>query len=246
MRKRQYIFRHWVSTLLLKVPRELPPVRPTTLTLYADSGVSRLCQQPSMEVPLNNQIVMPGVPPFEGAEADTRMPGRAVLVEFWIYNAGMSLLRNLNAFAAEQVGVHGPGARPEHCESSAQNPEHDMHPRIVGMREREEDLSQRQHYTRDRCPETGQQQRRCARGDQLQDHVPRKRRRQQTCNPILNCGNRCRRSQEQESGSWPTLRKCREKPLHNRSRSQAIDIRKTSKPPKADSVNPSFEVSRDR
>jgi hypothetical protein len=107
-----------------------------------------LCQQPSMEVPLATLIVMAGIPPFEGHEADTRMPGTAVLAQFWITKREMGLPKgNLNALPPEQAGIHGPGTRSEHCQSSAQGAKHDVYPWIVGMREREEYLSDRQQHS---------------------------------------------------------------------------------------------------
>jgi hypothetical protein len=186
---------------------------------------------------------MPGDTSFEVHEANTQVLGTASVLQvqgdrrsladpwrigFTRWN-GLSPW-NLNALPPEEAGIHGPRPRSEHRQCGAQSPEQDVYPRIVGMREREEYLSQRKQHTRDRCPETDQQQRSGARRHQLQKQVCQNRRRQESCNPILNGWNRCCRSQEYEPGSWPTLRKCREKPLHNRSRSQAIDIRKTSKP----------------
>lgn len=40
------------------------------LSLYVDSGVSCPCQQPSIELPLGNWIVMAVDPPFEGHETN--------------------------------------------------------------------------------------------------------------------------------------------------------------------------------
>ncbi len=85
------------------------------------------------------------------------------------------------------------------------------------MRERETHLRDRHQHTRDRRPETNQQQRRGAGRGQLQDER-RQRSRQESCDPKLNGWNSYHCSQEYESGSWPTVRKCREKPLHKRSR----------------------------
>jgi hypothetical protein len=128
-------------------------------------------------------------------------------------------LRNLNAFPSEETRIHGPRTGSKHRQRGAERPEHDMHPRIARVRERERQLRNRHQYTSDWSPETNQQQRRAAGRDQLQDDERRRRRRQESRDPMLNEWNSYHCSQEDESGSWPTVRKCREKPLHKRSRS---------------------------
>jgi len=65
-----------------------------------------------------------------------------------------------------------------------------MDRRVLRVREREKYLSQRERHTCNRSPETDQQQRCGARCHQLQDQVRQKRRRQESCNPILNGWNR--------------------------------------------------------
>src|SRR5471030_1073585 len=115
-----------------------------------------------------------------------------------------------------------------------------MNPRIVGMRERETHLGYGHQHTRNRCPESNQQQRRGAGRGQLQDDERRQRRRQDCFHPMLNEWNRRYRSQEYESGYWPTLRKCREKPLHKRSRTEPSWIQAPSKTLKSGLSEPLF------
>jgi hypothetical protein len=139
-------------------------------------------------------------------------------------------LRNLNALSSEQPRIHRPRSRPEHRQCSSQSAKQDVYPRIVGMREGERQLRYRHQYTRDRCPETNQQQRCGACGDQVGGKRRQSSRDESCSDAMLNGWNHCYCSQEQEAGSWPTLRKCRKKPLHNWSRFQTSFIRNASKP----------------
>ena len=123
-------------------------------------------------------------------------------------------LWNLNALPPEQACIHGPGTGSEHRECSTQSSEQDVYPRIVGMREGERQFRHRHQHTRDRCPDTNQQQRRGACRHQVRGKY-RQSSRDESRDAMLNGWDYCDRSQEQESRSWPTLRKCGKKALHN-------------------------------
>jgi hypothetical protein len=82
------------------------------------------------------------------------------------------------------------------------------------MQECESQLRQRHQDAGGRCPKTKQQQRRGACRDEVGGKY-RQSSRDESRDAMLNGWDYCDRSQEQESRSWPTVRKCRKKALHN-------------------------------
>jgi hypothetical protein len=113
--------------------------------------------------------------------------------------------RNLNALSSEEARIDRPCAGPEHCQCSAQCGQEDVYPRIVGMQESETHLRDGHRDARDRCTETDQQQSRGACRRQLGCH--RWRSRNDSRDAVVNRRNHRYQSQEEKSGSGPTVRK---------------------------------------
>jgi len=156
---------------------------------------------------------MLGGPTFEVYEANTRVQMTAC--KGWISAEEDLPLRNVNALPSESTRIQRPGPGSEHRQRGAQSPEQDVDPRIGGMRQGETKLGESHQHTRERCPYTKQQQSCSARSHQVRDDQHR----EQSCDSMSNGRNRRYRPQKHEPGAGPTFRKCRETPLHKRSRS---------------------------
>jgi len=115
----------------------------------------------------------------------------------------------MNAFAAEEPGIDGPGAGSHHRQTHAQDRQHDWNPWIAGVRESDPQFNNGYQRSHQRRPQTDKKKSSSAGSDDLGRDGRNLRCCPKVGNPKMKEGGAGKQALEQQAFAGPTARESR-------------------------------------
>lgn len=119
-------------------------------------------------------------------------------------------VRRMNAFAAEEPGIDGPGAGSHHRQTRAQDRQHDWNPWIAGVRESDPQFNNGYQRSHQRRPQTDKKKSASAGSNDLGRDGRNLRCCPKVGNPKMKEGGASKQALEQQASAGPTARESRE------------------------------------